>query len=859
VIKVSLRGLAGRKLRAVLTGIAIVLGVAMISGTYILTDTIDSAFQTLVTESYAGTDAVVTGTGLDISIDGESPPTPPIPASVLETVRGVDEVALATGTVLDEDNTKILTPEGKAVSSEGAPTFGFGIDTSPALAQFNPLNVLEGRWPAADDEVVIDAATADKQGYEVGDRVEITTLQPKRAFELVGVARYGSLDSLGNASFVVFTIPAAQELLDREGQYDAISAAAREGTSEDELVAAIQPALPASAEVVSASQEAQDQSDEVSQFTQIFRYFLLAFAAIALFVGAFVIFNTFSITVAQRTREFATLRTIGASRRQVLSSVILESLVIGLLASLIGLGLGVLLAEGIDALFRTLGVELPQAGRVFAVRTVVVSLLVGVGITLIAGLFPAIRATRVPPIAAVREGAALPRSRFARFTPWIAAVLVAVALVALARAMFTDELGTSDRLLSIAAGVLLLFLGVAMLSSHLVTPIARVVGLPARTAGGAAGRLASGNAVRNPSRTAATAAALMIGIALVSFIATLTNGMKASNREAIEEQVVADYVVTSQDGYTPFVAAAGDALAASPVPDVVTSVRSDAGQINGSSGEIGGIEPDTIAEAYVFDWRDGDDSVLATLGTTNAVVSSNFADDHDISVGDTVTIRSTADRAAKARVVGTFTPPPFYPLLSSVNVSTQLFDSLYDRPRNRWTWANVAGEPTDQSRMQMEKAISGFPDTQLETRQEWIEREDSDFNEFISFLYVMLTLAVFVSVFGMINTLVLSVYERTREIGMLRAVGMTRRQVRRMIRQESIITALIGAALGLPLGIFLAALVNRALSEYDIRFSIPWAQLIVLTIVAIIIGILAAIMPARRAAKLNPLQAIAYE
>jgi len=335
--------------------------------------------------------------------------------------------------------------------------------------------------------------------------------------------------------------------------------------------------------------------------------------------------------------------------------------------------------------------------------------------------------------------------------------------------------------------------------------------------------------------------------------------MKASNREAIEEQVIADYVVTSQDGYTPFVAAAGDALASSSVTDVVTSVRSDAGQVSGVSADIGGIEPDTIADAYVFDWRDGDDGVLATLGTKNAVVSSNFADDHDISVGDTVAIRSTADRAAKVTVVGTFEPPPFYPLLGSVNVSTKLFDKLYDRPRNRWTWANVAGDSPDEGRAQMEAAISGFPDTQLETRAEWIEREDSDFNEFISFLYVMLTLAVFVSVFGMINTLVLSVYERTREIGMLRAIGMTRRQVRRMIRQESIITALIGAALGLPLGIFLAALVNRALSEFDVRFSIPWTQLIVLTIVAIIIGILAAIMPARRAAKLNPLQAIAYE
>ncbi len=273
--------------------------------------------------------------------------------------------------------------------------------------------------------------------------------------------------------------------------------------------------------------------------------------------------------------------------------------------------------------------------------------------------------------------------------------MVVVALVVLARAMFTDELGTGDRLLSIAAGVLLLFLGVAMLSSRLVRPIAVVVGLPARSAGGVAGRLASGNAVRNPGRTAATAAALMIGIALVAFIATLTNGMKASNREAIEEQIVADYVVTSLDGYTPFVAAAGDALAASSVPEVVTSVRSDVGQVDGDTAEVGGIEPDTITEAYRFVWKNGDDSVLATLGTTNAVVTENFADDHDIAVGDTVTIRSTADRTAEVKVVGTFEPPPFYPLIESINVSTQLFDSLYDRPRNRWTWANVAGEPNE--------------------------------------------------------------------------------------------------------------------------------------------------------------------
>ena len=729
MVKLSLRGLLGRKLRAALTAIAIVLGVAMISGTFVLTDTIDRAFSQIFTESYAGTDAVVTGKGVDISIDGESVAAPPVDEALLDTVRSVPEVELATGSIVDDYGAKILTPDGDAVATGGAPSFGFGIDPDPALSRFNPLKLAEGRWPSAPNEVVIDAGTADKQGYAVGEQVEISTLQPTRAFELVGIAQYGNVDSLGTATFAVFTIPAAQELLDREGQFDAISAAAKDGATEDDLVQAIAAALPVDAKVVSATQEAAEQSDEITQFTSIIRYFLLAFAGIALFVGAFVIFNTFSITVAQRTREFATLRTIGASRRQILGSVILESLVIGLVASLIGLALGLLLAEGIQALFRVFDFELPSTERVFALRTVIVALIVGVGVTLAAGLFPAIRATRVPPIAAVREGAELPKSRLAPYAPWIAGLIVVGALALLGRAMFVDDVGTADRLLSIAAGVLLLFVGVAMLSSRLVRPLAAFVGLPARRAGGAAGRLASGNAVRNPGRTAATAAALMIGIALVSFVATLTNGMKASNREAIEEQVVADYVVTASDGYSPFPATIGDALSESSTPEVVTHVRSGVAEVNGDDSEVSGIEPDKILEAYVFDWTEGGDEVLDELDTKGAIVTSNYAEDHDLALGGKVSLLSASNRTAEVQVVGVYKPPPFYPLLDSVTVSRGLFDTLYDRPLNRWTWANVEGDPTDESTAQLAQAISGFPDSQVETREEWIEREDQDFNE----------------------------------------------------------------------------------------------------------------------------------
>ena len=955
MIRFSIRGLLGRKVRAALTGIAIVLGVAMISGTYVLTDTIDRAFSNLFTESYAGTDAVVQGEGPDINVEGVTAPTPPVEESLLETVREVDEVALAAGAIYDETSTKILQPDGDAVSTGGAPSFGFGIETSDEYARFNPLNLQDGRWPSQPGEVVIDAGTADKQDFALGDTVEIATLVPKRPFELVGVAQYGGVDSIGTATFAVFTIPQAQELLDRKGQYDSISVAAKEGVEPEALVAALENVLPAGAAVQSASAEADEAQDEIGEFTSIIRIFLLTFAGVALFVGAFVIFNTFSITVAQRTREFATLRTIGASRRQVLTAVILESLVIGIVASLIGLGLGLLLAEGIQALFRLFDFELPSAERVFALRTVIVSIAVGVLVTLAAGLFPAIRATRVPPIAAVREGAVLPRSRIARFAPWIAGVVAAGALVLLARGLFTDDLGTTERLLSLGVGVLLLFIGVALVSPHVVPAIATVTSpigrwaafaltalawptwlLPMwllrkavwgpgtaerRVLAGVGGVLLSSltlllglaavpalvplgianllvplvvlvmwlrslvtswrpdwpfdfptvipdrvaartggqNTVRNPGRTASTAAALMIGVALVSFISVLAEGLRVSNREAIEEQVIADYVVTAGDGYTPFVAGIGDALAASRAPEVVTSARTGLMEVNGDGAEVGGIEPDKITQAYRFEWTDGDDEVLATLDTTGALVSEDYADDHGMEIGTRLRLLSADNRSADVRVVGVYDPHPFYPLLNNVTVSTEVFDSLFDRPQNQWTWANVAGDPSEESKAQLEEAIAGYPDAQVETREEWIQREDDDISSFLTFLYVLLALAVLISIFGMINTLVLSVYERTREIGMLRAIGMTRRQTRRMIRQESIITALIGAALGLPLGIFLAGILTLALTQFDLTFSIPWLQLLILTVVSIVVGIVAAITPARRAAKLDPLRAIAYE
>jgi putative ABC transport system permease protein len=339
----------------------------------------------------------------------------------------------------------------------------------------------------------------------------------------------------------------------------------------------------------------------------------------------------------------------------------------------------------------------------------------------------------------------------------------------------------------------------------------------------------------------------------------LANGMKQSNRGAIEDQVLADYVVTSQDGFTPFVAEAGEAIRRAPAAQLVTSVRSDLGKIGDDEGYVTGIEPSAIAQVYRFDWKEGSDAVLGQLGSNGAILDADFAEDHNLAVGDRITLLSASDRTEQVEIKGIYEPPPFYPLLGVISIPRATFDSLYERPRNQFTFVNVPGDPTSETKAQLESAAAAFPDAKVQTREEWIDKQDADFNQFLIMLYVLLTLSVIVSLFGMVNTLVLSVFERTRELGMLRAVGMTRRQTRRMIRHESVITALIGAALGLPLGIFLAALVTRALSEFDVQYSIPGGQLIVFAVVAVIVGLLAAILPARRAARLNVLKALQYE
>ncbi len=856
MIRVALRGLMGRKLRAVLTALAIVLGVSMISGTLVLTSAIDRAFDQIFIESYAGTDAVITSAESDITFEGESATAPPFNAGVLEQVRGVSSVDAAAGSVFEDTAVKIIDAEGEPIS-KNAPTFGFGLDSS--VPRFNPLELKEGRWATGPTEVVIDFGTASDEDYGIGDSVPIATLQPLREFEVVGIAQYPGVESIGGATFAVFDLPTGQELLDQEGKFDAVSVAAKPGVSPEQLVTDLEAALPPTVQARTGSQQADEESSEIATFTSIIRYFLLSFGFVALFVGAFVIFNTLSMTVAQRTRELATLRTIGASRRQVLGSVMIEALAIGVFASVTGLFLGLLLAVGLNALFKALEIELPTTSLQLTTGAVIASLSVGILITLLAGLAPALRATRVPPIAAVREGATLPPSRLSRYWPYVAAVLIAVAVALLGYSLFADDVEIIQRLLAIAVGVLSLFVGVALISSRLVRPLAALVGWPARRIGGAAGRLAHGNSLRNPGRTAATAAALMIGIALVTFVAVLGEGMRVANRQAIEDQIRADLIITSEDGYSPFVAGATDAAREAPPVEIVTEVREEVARVAGSGNDISGIDPDLITTGYAFDWKEGSDATLAQLGRNGAILSEDFADEKKLSVGDTFTVEVPGGKKAELEVKGIVDPPPFYPLLGVVTIANDTFASLFELERSQFAFIKAAGGETEANKDAVDAALQSYPDARVQTREEWIDKEDKEIQQFLSMLYILLALSVIVSVAGIVNTLVLSVFERTRELGMLRAVGMTRRQVRRMIRHESIITALIGAALGLPLGIFLAALIVQSLGQYGVQFKLPVSQLVVFAVVSIIVGVIAAVLPARRAARLNVLRALQYE
>lgn len=848
----ALRGLLGRKLRTVLTAIAIVLGVATVSGTYVLTDSINNAFHSIFFETRAGSDAIISGESAFDLTDDSGVDAPTFDEGLLEKVRSLPDVAAAEAQV--NGTAQLIGSDGKAVVYGGAPNLGFSI--ANGASRFNPLKLVSGAWPGQ-NEVVIDKSTASKEHFAIGQTVGVQANGPVERLRVSGIVKFGSVSTIGGATLAGFDLPTAQQLFGKEGKLDEIAVAANQNVSDGKLLSEIRAILPPNTQVRTAEAQSTEDAKDTDEFISFLQKFLLGFGGVALFVGSFVIANSLSITIAQRTREFATLRTLGASRPQILRSVIVEALVMGVLASIVGLFGGLLLAKGLFSLFDAVGFTLPNNGLTLETRTIVVALIVGIIVTLLASLRPALRATRVPPIAAVREGATLPESRWARFRLPAAIVLTVLGFGGLLAGLFVPDLGTGQILLYMLGGALLVFLGIALLSVRLIGPFAWALGWPATKLGRAAGALARDNARRNPQRTASTASALMIGLALVTLVSLLAAGIVSSFRGAVKDiWRNADYAVTAQNNFSPIPIAASNAVAKTPGVTAVGDVRAGESLAFGKKIGTTAVNPPT-AQMFNLDWKAGSSEVLASLGTDGAFVDNDYAESHKLKLGSPVELTFANGSKQSYRVEGIFDPPTGGSPFGRVTISSASWDAHTPDPENLYSFVLMQGGQTDANQAALERTLDSFPNAKAATRQKFIDNQISGLSSVLNILYVLLALSVVVSLFGIVNTLVLTVFERTREIGMLRAIGMTRRQTRRMIRHESVITALIGAAIGIALGIVLAVLL---IARVDfIVLSIPIGQLIIFAVAAIFVGILAAIFPARRAARLNVLQALQYE
>jgi putative ABC transport system permease protein len=847
---ITLRGLWSRKLRTFLTAFAIVLGIATVSGTFVLTDSITHAFDAIFSNIYRGTDASITGKSA-VSADATTD-LPPFDESLLPKVKALPGVQAAIGGVADIAN--LIGENNKVISFGGAPHLGFSVD--PTQPRFNSLSLVKGKWPGA-DEVVIDKSTAGKKDISVGDRIRVEAQGAARQFTVSGLVRFGSsgLD-IGGATLAGFDLATAQRLFRKEGELDQIRVAKKSGVSEAELLSSIRSILPTQTQVRSGVSQAETDASDTNAFTSFLQKFLLSFGIIALFVGSFVIANSLSITVTQRTREFATLRTLGASRRQIRRSVLLESFIMGFLASLVGLFLGLGLAKLLFWLFGELGFTLPNTGLLFKTRTIVVCLVVGTIVTMLASLRPARRATRVPPIAAVREGAKLPPGRFAKYRGVGSATLAMLGFLALAYGMWGAS-GTGPVLIFMGIGALLIFFGVALFTAQLIRPLSSVLGIPGDRLAGAPGVLARENATRNPQRTGSSAAALMIGLTLVTLVTMLATSIRASFFGAVDKIFIADYAVTAQNNFDLIPAAIGQSLRQKPGVHDVVGVRVGDMRILGKRNTLSAVEPGG-SRIFRLDWTKGSPATLDTLGPNDAFTDKDYAKKHDLSLGSKVQIVVPSGRRPTFRITGIYDPPSGgSPFNGPLVISTNAFDKLYTAPQDQYVFFNVGGGASPEASARLDQDLKGFPNAKVQTREEFKKNQASFIGNILNILYVLLALSVIVSLFGIVNTLVLTIYERTRELGMLRAVGMTRWQVRWMVSLESVVTALIGAVIGIVLGIVLSVLMIVRVDF--LVLSWPVGSLIVFAVVAIIAGMLAAIFPARRAARLNVLEALQYE
>jgi putative ABC transport system permease protein len=834
---VTIKGLLAHKLRLGLTALAIVLGVTFITGTFVLTDTLHNTFSELFGNIYSKIDFQVRGAAQLGS--GGNAVRNQLPESLLATVRGVPGVEAAEGQVTGY--AQYIGHDGKAIQTGGAPTLGVSFVSDPRLSV---LHLIAGGPPAASDDVVMDAGTAQKYDFSVGQQVRILTAGPTRTFTITGIAEFGTANNLAGATLAAFTLPTAQAVAQETGKLDDINVVAAPGASKSAVQQAIAKVLPPGVEVVTGQTVVNESTSSVGQALSFFSTALLVFAFISLFVGGFTIFNTFSIIVGQRTRELALLRIVGANRRQVFRSVLGEAAITGLVSSVIGLGLGLLAALGLQALLRGFGITLPPGSLVFEPRTAVVGLLVGVGVTVVAALGPARGAVRIPPVAALDDRRSGPTASLRRrFIGGTALALVGVIMLAIGLAKPAIAL--------VGLGAVAIFVGTAILLPALARPLSSVIGRPLARLLGEPGKLGRENSMRSPRRTAQTASALMVGLALVAAMSVFGASLSRSATSSADQAISADLIVTPT-GAGELSNSAAALASAVPGVTATSSVYQGQFEFQHALSQLTAVSTSNLADTVILRMTSGSSAALAQ---GELLIDSTTAQNKHLAVGDTVPARFALTGPATLRIGGIYQANA---LIGSYLVSSAFFHSHYTaQPPGALLLRTNGSSAVDNA---VTKALAPFPNLKVQTRAQFEQSQVSAVNQILGLVYALLALAVLIALIGIVNTLMLSVFERTREIGLLRAVGMRRRQVRTMIRSEAVILAIFGAIIGIIIGTGMGVALVASLKNQGITDTVvPISSLVIFLVIAAVLGLIAASWPARRAAKLDILAAIAAE
>ena len=849
--RISLKAIAARKVRLLLTSVAIVLGVAFMAGTLVLSDTISRTFNNLVSNVNAGLSVQVRAKASFKDVEGNQQRNR-IDASLLGTIRrvpGVKDSAVSVsgfGIIVDK--------AGKGLNTSGqAPPLAFAWATSATL---NPIHLVAGHGPTADDEIVIDKHSADLTHYKIGDLVRVVTVSGSGSsarYRLAGIGKFGSADSPAGASLVFFTPAVAERLFAKPGKVDSIQISAEPGVSQSTLVHRVSDALgrPRGIEVVSGASVVQEQQKTFQDNFKFFSVFLLVFAIVALIVGSFVIYNTFSITVAQRLRESALLRAIGVSRLQVTMGVLLEALATAVVASVVGLGLGILMASGLKALLGVLGIDIPAGGTVVKSGTIIVSLAVGIFVTLVAAVMPALRASRVPPIAAMRE-VALEDRRASRGRIVGGTIVTALGLVNLLSGLFGGGGGSAG--LKIAGGALIIFLGVAILGPLFAKPAARFIGAPLPALRGITGRLARENAMRNPKRTASTAAALMVGVGLVGFVTIFAASAKASVNHVIDSEMKADYIINTSGIGSALPPVIESEIKRVPGVAIASGLRIGSMKIGASVKQVEAVDPAVVDQLFDIGVTKGS---VADLGSDGIAVYKNNAKSHHWVIGSRVPAEYAKTGPATLTVRAIYNEQV---LAGPYVISLANYEHNFADQSDIIVMIKTAPNAGASVRTGIESILKRYPNGKLQNRAEFKAAQAKQISQLLNLIYALLMMAIVIAVFGIGNALALSIFERTREIGLLRAVGLSRKQVRSIVRWEAVIIALFGTLLGLLIGVFFGWVLVHAIADQGIsRLSLPASQLAVLVVLGAFVGVLAAWWPARRAARLDILKAITTE